>query len=410
MLGNIPPTSGKQTYHLKGLLPVYGQSLPHSHYDVLPIQPPHRHSHPYMAPPYEHIHSFQEQALYYSRYLPLNRITYLGPPGICHSEGLPPYQSHPAMLQSSYHVQYPNVYHAKLEDIARNSRELWFYVASVRELPGPIKAFIVVHHVCTRFQTRFSEEPPLTLFVEGLSNHKEMRPVRNINGLECKACCLQLGIATPSDHDKKSYSLPQLVKHFHQRHIEQPHAVGVPTLNWCTDMIHLPDLSIVSNLGTLTNIDNQKLALIYSALSEAVLSNTQSHYGQSLAASQLPDDEDVNRSDYCPSVNHSYQQVIIPQPKHVDIVREMDQHDSEMRNLRDSISKASSSSSIASCHPVVIHKSSMRSLTGTARNCNWDLPRVAEIDEDDGVDLIAGLESQLDQQASSACHDYPLKN
>ncbi|KAI3331867.1 hypothetical protein HD806DRAFT_172509 [Xylariaceae sp. AK1471] len=411
LVGSISAVFQQQASHQEGLLPVYGQSLPHSQYDVLPIQPPYGQSHPYIASPYEHVHPFHEQAPHYPINLPSNRTTYPGPPGAFHGTGLPPYQTHPALAQSFYHVQYPSVYHTKLEEIARNSREVWFSIAAVRELPGPIRAFIVTHHVFTRFQTRFSEEPSLTLFMEGLSNHKEMRPVRNINGLECKACCLGLGVTTPTDQDKESYSLPQLVKHFHQRHIERPYAVGAPALNWCTDMIHLPDLSIISNLGSLTNVDNQKLSLIYSALSAAALSDSQPYYGQGPTTPQSPDHENFNRRNYGSAVHHSHQQAFIHQPhlQHVQILEDTSQHSLQTHNPREGILNASRPSSIKPNDSDVVCKSSMPSPITTARSYNLEFPSAAKTNEDDGVDLMAGLETQLDQQASSVCRDYPLE-
>ncbi|KAI0025595.1 hypothetical protein F4780DRAFT_768359 [Xylariomycetidae sp. FL0641] len=156
-------------------------------------------------------------------------------------------------------------YRAQLEDVARNSRELWMITASVKDLPGNIRVGVVLHHVASRFRSRFFESPPLSLFMEGLSNNKDMRPVRNVNGLMCKACNLGLGGAIPAEHERKTFSLPQLVNHFAQRHLEHAHQVGSPPLDWSVDMVYVPNLSILSNLRNMKNMDNHKFALISDA-------------------------------------------------------------------------------------------------------------------------------------------------
>ncbi|KAI0196240.1 hypothetical protein EV127DRAFT_331171, partial [Xylaria flabelliformis] len=280
--GTLPQTAQEQPLHLGEVGPYHEQSTLHIQYDAVLTQPPYGESPPYVAPLREYTHSFHGQPPQHPYYPLLDGNVPQGPP-VLHAAGLyepfqavdadayhdlNPYQNHLLQqFQSPYHAQSPPAYFTWLDDMARNSRELWFSIAPVRELPGPIRIFVVIHHMSTWFRTRFLEEPSLSAFMDGLSNNKEMRPIRNINGLQCKACCLRLGTATAADQDKQSYSLPQLVKHFHERHVKQSYAIGAPVLNWCTDMIHLPDLRILSNLGSLANMDNQRFALIHSALS-----------------------------------------------------------------------------------------------------------------------------------------------
>ncbi|OIW34739.1 hypothetical protein CONLIGDRAFT_568200, partial [Coniochaeta ligniaria NRRL 30616] len=154
---------------------------------------------------------------------------------------------------------YPNVgapgyppsrapYAAQLEDIVRNSREIWNATANIRDLPGSARIFVTIHHVVKRFRARFSETPALAIFQDGLSNHKDMRPVRNINTLACKACQLGLGNAPYIQEERKSFSLPQLVNHFQSKHIEamQKEAPNSPPLDWTTDMILLPDPAVLA--------------------------------------------------------------------------------------------------------------------------------------------------------------------
>ncbi|CAJ2513352.1 Uu.00g014710.m01.CDS01 [Anthostomella pinea] len=176
--------------------------------------------------------------------------------------------NHYAHSYNTHAVPFADKYRTQLEDVARNSRELWTATANLKELPGNIRVSVVIHHVVGKFRSRFSENPPLNLFIDGLSNNKEMRPVRNVNGLMCKACSLGLDNAMLTDQDRKTFSLPQLVNHFNQRHVQQLLSYA-PTLDWTVDMIYLPDLSALSNLRNLTNMDSQRFALVSDAFPPA---------------------------------------------------------------------------------------------------------------------------------------------
>ncbi|KAI1373601.1 hypothetical protein F4677DRAFT_211621 [Hypoxylon crocopeplum] len=168
-------------------------------------------------------------------------------------------------FQSSQDSSLDSKYHTQLEYLARTSRELWTSTASLKELPGTIRVRVVLHHLVQRFRSRFSESPPLSMFIDGLSNNKEMRPVRNVNGLICKACHLNLSNGMPTDQERRTFSLPQLVNHFQQRHVDQLQATGSPFPNWTVDMVHVPDLSVISSLHSLENMDSQKFSLISDA-------------------------------------------------------------------------------------------------------------------------------------------------
>ncbi|KAK1778843.1 hypothetical protein QBC45DRAFT_150619 [Copromyces sp. CBS 386.78] len=146
---------------------------------------------------------------------------------------------------------YPDGYQIRLEEVARSSREIWNSLGVIRDLPGSIRVFVTIHHLMKRFYTKFSEVPPFTMFIDGLSNNKDMRPVRNVNGLVCKACHLGLGNAAHVQEERKTFSLPQLVNHFQSKHIEPMQAQGVyPLLDWVLDMILLPNLDTLSRLKT----------------------------------------------------------------------------------------------------------------------------------------------------------------
>jgi hypothetical protein len=142
---------------------------------------------------------------------------------------------------------YPDNYQTKLEDVARNSREVWQSLGNIKDLPGSVRVLATIHHLVRRFRSRFFETPPLSLFNDGLSDNKDMRPVRNVNGLVCKACHLGLGNG-PVEEDRKSFSLPQLTKHFQTKHIEPMQAYNAPPLDWVVDMVLLTDQTSLSTL------------------------------------------------------------------------------------------------------------------------------------------------------------------
>ncbi|KAI1489042.1 hypothetical protein F5X96DRAFT_642622 [Biscogniauxia mediterranea] len=221
----------------------------------------------------------------YPPYLPPNVVSYHQPggehpvsrgyysnsvvpaPSLCPPLGGAQYHANYTAQQDHSHFGlYADRIRIQLEDIARNSRELWTATTGLRELPGNIRVYVVLHHVVNKFRSRFLESPPLSLFIEGLSNNKEMRPVRNVNGLMCKACKLGLDHHVPADQMKKTFSLPQLVNHFQKQHVEQPKTIDAPSLDWSVDMVYIPDLSMLSKLQSFSNMDNQKFALIYNAL------------------------------------------------------------------------------------------------------------------------------------------------
>ncbi|KAI2621059.1 hypothetical protein GGR54DRAFT_85469 [Hypoxylon sp. NC1633] len=166
-------------------------------------------------------------------------------------------------FQYSHSSSFNSKYYTQLKYLGQTSRELWAATAGLKELPGNIRVCVVIHHATQRFRSRFSEDPPLAMFNDGLSNNKEMRPVRNVNGLLCKACYLGLGDGMVIEHDRRTHSLPQLVNHFQRSHIHQPQAMGLQTLDWTMHMVHTPSLSaVLPNLQYLANMDGQKMSLI----------------------------------------------------------------------------------------------------------------------------------------------------
>ncbi|OHF04327.1 hypothetical protein CORC01_00179 [Colletotrichum orchidophilum] len=157
-------------------------------------------------------------------------------------------------------------YATQLEDLARIARVIWNSLSTARDLPGPLRVYITIHHVVKRFRSKFADTPSLRMFNDGLSNNKDMRPVRNINGLRCKSCTLGLGpLVNP---DRTTFSLPQLVNHFENQHMElqQGGHRSEPGLDWTQDMILMPDVSEIPDLKALIGGKGHKFNLVNEAV------------------------------------------------------------------------------------------------------------------------------------------------
>lgn len=184
----------------------------------------------------------------------------------------------------------PNIPQAKLEDIARNARGVWQSLGNIKDLPGSAKVYVTIHHVVKRYRARFRETPPLAMFNDGLANIKEMRPVRNVNNLVCKACHFRLDKSAPAEQDRKSYSLPQLTNHFLAKHVQARQSQNLEPVDWIVDMVLLPDQSSVPSLPSFLN--DFERSLVTDALPELfgpqATPNTNVYPSQPVSSQQPP--------------------------------------------------------------------------------------------------------------------------
>ncbi|TEY87542.1 hypothetical protein BOTCAL_0001g00690 [Botryotinia calthae] len=175
-----------------------------------------------------------------------------------------------AQPQASPLPQKTEEYKAQLRQLGHDARTIWDSITGVKEVPGSVKAHTILFHILKRFRSKFGQDPPLSMIVDGLSNNKDMRPVRNINGLLCRACVLGMaGSVTSSKPDRKHFSFPQLTIHFRTIHEE-----GVPSNlighfpDWTKDMVELPDQAKISSLATAPGMEGRKLETFLEALPE----------------------------------------------------------------------------------------------------------------------------------------------
>ncbi|KAK3906832.1 hypothetical protein C8A05DRAFT_11408 [Staphylotrichum tortipilum] len=231
---------------------------------------------PYFTPEVDMAQGWKPQPVQYDYHYALQEANGAGGPSALHQASA-----------------YPELHQSKVEDVAHNSREVWKLLSYIRDLPGSMKVLATIHHLVKRFRSRFYETPPLSLFIDGLSNNKEMRPVRNINGLVCKACRLGLGNAASVEKDRKEFSLPQLANHFQFRHVEQMAGAqsGPAPLDWVLDMVFVSDLE-VSMSASLPASEPQKV-LLSAALPIAVAQQPVPASNQSYPPSQTRQPEPI---------------------------------------------------------------------------------------------------------------------
>jgi hypothetical protein len=205
-------------------------------------------------------------------------------------QSIQPYTSgvpQPAQYQTVGNVpqsidpQQREIYKFQLEEVALVAREVWNSTTGLKEMPGSIRVYTIFHHVAQRFRAKFAMDPPLAMLIDGLSNNKDMRPVRNINSLSCKACArllasgqpLPVNSSGPTGGEGKTFSLPQLCNHFQSAHIAMVQdslstGPGQPP-DWITDMVELPSIDRITRLMHMAGMDDHKLGLIAAAIPAA---------------------------------------------------------------------------------------------------------------------------------------------
>ena len=154
--------------------------------------------------------------------------------------------------------QVSDLYQRQMDEMAKHAKDVFTGIGGIKDLPGSVRIYVVIQHTVARFKVSFSNEPSLSMFIDGLDHNAVMRPVRSVNGLGCKTC-MKNGIGA------KLYTLPHLVNHFRTTHVESPQMLGysqAPELDWKHDMIDYPDLSVISKLINANGMTDAKLALI----------------------------------------------------------------------------------------------------------------------------------------------------
>ncbi|KAL8658117.1 MAG: hypothetical protein Q9226_001267 [Calogaya cf. arnoldii] len=176
-------------------------------------------------------------------------------------------------------AQLTESYQQQMDEMAKQSRDVWFATQGVKDLPASVRIYVVIHHMASRCSAKFTTVPSLAMFLDGIDNNAQMRPVRSLNGLACKICVMQHNATYASDPqsqppagDRKLFTLPHLLNHFRNAHLDGSEAFanpgsgpGGPKHDWTRDMIELPEDRLISNLVYSQGMDDNKLDLIASA-------------------------------------------------------------------------------------------------------------------------------------------------
>ncbi|KAL1883840.1 hypothetical protein VTK73DRAFT_7628 [Phialemonium thermophilum] len=226
-----------------------------------------------------------------------------------------PYVMFPAGEQVDHYRIKPHMaavseqYHVQLEALARDAREIWDAIGNIKDLPGVVRLFTTIHHLVKRFRTKFAESPSLDMFEDGISNRKEMRPVRHIYGISCKACRLGLESRAAIFPERERLSLPQLIKHFKKEHVEPVRLkTPRPPLDWSTDMVLLPPPPLLAKLPTTIGSDRKRISLFSDAfpeIFESARSTTAGRLAQSTTGSFPSDDKSLDGQNRVFNVRHS---------------------------------------------------------------------------------------------------------
>ncbi|XP_044714806.1 uncharacterized protein HRG_11439 [Hirsutella rhossiliensis] len=154
-------------------------------------------------------------------------------------------------------------YVARLNYMARICKEIWRKIAHMHDLPDSTKAHVLLHHIVARFEEKFSERPSLNTFIDGMSNHRDMRPARSIKSLHCKTC----DFSHDAEAEPKPLTFPQLLKHFKMKHSEGTgDQLGSGPVDWHFNMIRSPDRRAIPELQKSLGKHEAALQIVTDAL------------------------------------------------------------------------------------------------------------------------------------------------
>lgn len=182
------------------------------------------------------------------------------------------FPGHPTMAGSPSPTGEP--YQTQLDFTAKHARDVWNGTSGIRGLPNSVRIYVLIYNVVSKFRDRFGDELTLALFADCLNNHAQMKPVRNLSGLVCKACSSRGDYGGFHSHHKsrKQYPLPALASHFQSIHIERSKPVvnpqtglAAPGVDWKFDMVELPDPPTVASLIHAPGMDDMKVHMFAAA-------------------------------------------------------------------------------------------------------------------------------------------------
>ncbi|KAL2436808.1 hypothetical protein ABEF94_014733 [Exophiala dermatitidis] len=167
---------------------------------------------------------------------------------------------------------YPDAaaYRAQEDEVAACAHEFWQRLHGIWDLPDPVRLYVVIQHISSRFLKKFHHELSLSLFREAVTRHPELHFLQEFS-LRCKIC-FEAVTAVPKSvtaHDAGRYSLPELLTHFQLAHFDSDEARRQTQtslrLDWKRNMIALPSRAAIQALRHSPGINQNKLQVISEA-------------------------------------------------------------------------------------------------------------------------------------------------
>jgi len=154
---------------------------------------------------------------------------------------------------------------AQFEEIAATAREAWFQLNGIKDLPSSVRVHYVIQRVVKAFQAKFPPLlPQLNMFIEALREHNLMKPMRNVNGLQCLACIINPPHSNSSSTGihpiGRVFTLISLIQHFEMVHVVRNRSPI--KMDWKTQMIRLPEARVIGMLRDAMGMDEEKLKLL----------------------------------------------------------------------------------------------------------------------------------------------------
>jgi hypothetical protein len=171
------------------------------------------------------------------------------------------------------------IYQVQIQELAQNAREIWNGTSGISDMPDSVRVQVIICHVVLRFKDKYTNEPNLALFTDGLNNNSQMSPMRALSGLYCKACATANDMSEAYGNidtraiEQRMHTLPALLAHFQSAHVEHvqplaisPTGIEMPRLDWKFDMVRMPAETVMRNLMYSPGITQAKLNLIATVL------------------------------------------------------------------------------------------------------------------------------------------------
>ena len=272
------PLAFQQNSHYPPLLVAdnsLGNTNSHSGYPVVQATPPHYQNPPISKHAFPSVVQHQVSTAGTPSLFPGPNYPYVHSSNLL-PKPLPRFLAH-VNTSNAFTSQGTDLYQTQMNDMAKHARDIWFGTSGIKDIPQSVRIFVVIHHVASRFEQKYTNEPSLTMFLDGLNHNALMRPVRSLNGLACRTCVTYGNGADPGAHiqpqaptsDRKLYTLPHLINHFKTVHMERAssaliHQSGLKPWrpDWKRDMVELPESPLIADLINAPGMDDAKLQLI----------------------------------------------------------------------------------------------------------------------------------------------------